>query len=407
MVDIRSIAVLIPEFPGQTHIFFWREILGLRSLGYNVNIISTRPPKSRNFHEFVNDIDDTFYLIPIPYLRVLNFLLLHPGWLLSALRYCLNLRGSLRTRLRTCLFIPVAANLIMYCVRNSIQHVHVHSSADASHILALCSMVKRFNYSVCIHGNLNQYGDNHQAKLSAASCIITVTRPLREEVLSSLPSYSPDKVHVLPMGVDISKFLPRKYIERDSSPYILTSISRLAYVKGHSFTLQALAELRDSFDFRYQIVGDGEMRASLEAEVRTLGLEDRVEFLGFRQEGEVNNILQNTDIFILTSFGYGEAAPVAIMEAMACGVAPVCSIIGGTGDMIKDTFDGMLVRQKDIEDIKRALSYLLGDKKRLEIIGENARKTAEQKFCHNTSATALIRHITHSSPSEKIPDIAH
>ncbi|WGL15249.1 glycosyltransferase family 4 protein [Microbulbifer bruguierae] len=394
MTNSGSLAVLIPEFPGQTHIFFWREIQALRLDGASVKIISTRAPKTRNFHEFCSEIDETFYLTPLRYFTSILFCLRNPRWFASTLAYCFSLKCSLKLRFRTLLFIPVAANLAAYCTEHSIHHVHVHSSADASHITALASLCKKFTYSVCIHGNLNQYGDNHKAKLSSAKFIVTVTKPLQEEIYSTIPQYPKDRVHVLAMGVDVTKFLPRKYPEILEKQFVITSVSRLVHVKGHKFALQALAQLPSEINFLYQIVGDGELRSELENEVQTLGLNDRVTFLGFQKEGEVYNTLMNTDIFMLTSFGFGEAAPVAIMEAMACGVASICSIIGGTKDMITNQHDGMLVQQKNIHDIKQAVLFLLSDRKRLATIGANARKTAEEKFSHKQSASTLLQYIS-------------
>ncbi|GAB2516117.1 glycosyltransferase family 4 protein [Microbulbifer agarilyticus] len=393
MRDEGKLAVLIPEFPGQTHIFFWREIQALRKANHTVQIVSTRKPKENNFHEFYNEVQDTFYLTQIDVLKLLGYCLLNPVWLARAIRYCFSLSGGFKNRLRALLFIPFAGNLNLHCKKHGIEHMHVHSSADAAHIVAIAALSQRFSYSVCIHGNLNQYGTNHREKLSGASAIITVTNPLRDEILTALPEYPVNQVHVLPMGVDVSKFLPRSYASNGAAPVIMTSVSRLAYVKGHTYTLQALAALPKEIDFVYQIVGDGEMRDKLEQEVEALGLTDKVVFLGFKKEADVYDLLQKTDIFLLTSFGYGEAAPVAIMEAMACGVAPICSIIGGTKDMISDKYDGMLVRQKDVDDIKQAILYLLEDQTRIKEIALQARRTAEQKFCHVASANTLAQHV--------------
>lgn len=399
MSNTGSIAVLIPEFPGQTHIFFWREIQALRQSGNQVNIISTRKPKQKNFHEFCSEVDDTFYLTPLRYFSVILFFLQNLVWLMKGFSYCFSLKGGIKTRLRGFLFLPVAANLASYCTENSVRHLHVHSSADASHIAALASLCGKFTYSVCVHGNLNQYGENHHVKLRAASFIITVTKPLQSEIYSTIPDYPKNLVHVLPMGVDISKFLPKQYSDNSDEKFVLTSVSRLAHVKGHRYALQALSELPPEFSFIYQIVGDGEMRAQLESEVDELGLHEKVVFLGFKKEGEVKEILKSTDVFMLTSFGYGEAAPVAIMEAMACGVASICSIIGGTRDMITNEYDGMLVKQKDVQDIKRAITFLISDRKRLAAIGKNARETAEEKFCHRRSAGTLHQYITLHQPA--------
>ena len=392
-----SLAVLIPEFPGQTHIFFWREIQALRQSGNTVKIISTRTPKEENYHEFCKEIYDTFYLTPLRYFQVAIFLFTNLLWTLKSVSYCLDLDGGIAGKAKALLYIPVAANLVLYCKEHSIGHVHVHSSANAAHIAAIASIVGYFTYSVCIHGNLNQYGDNHRAKLSKAAFIVTVTKPLQQEIFSTLPDYPRERVFVLPMGVDVRKFLPRAYSGKAGTPIVVTSISRLAYVKGHTFALRALAALPPGIDFRYQIVGDGEMRSKLEQEVQSLGLNKKVAFLGFQKEGEVYETLRKTDVFMLTSFGFGEAAPVAIMEAMACGVASICSVIGGTRDMITDGYDGLLVEQKNVQHITQALMTLVTNPQKLAEIGTNARTTAEVKFCHQQSANTLLKYITQCS----------
>ena len=393
MQGSTRIGVLIPEFPGQTHIFFWREIEALRDFGADVKIISTRKPAVENFHEFHSEVGDTFYLTSLPVFRTILFLAFNIRWLSRCLSYCMKLKGGPRVKMRTSGFILFAANLIMYCKKHRIDHLHVHSSADAAHVAALASFANKFSYSICVHGNLNQYGDNHSAKFDNAAFIVTVTNPLSKEVSSVLACDRSPRIPVIPMGVDIDKFRPNVRKNQEPNKFVITSVSRLAHVKGHSFALQALSRLPATIDFQYNIVGDGDMREALEDEARELGISDKVKFLGFKKEGEVYEILQQTDVFMLTSFGYGEAAPVAIMEAMACGVTPICSIIGGTTDMITDCHDGKLVEQKNIDDITAALIYLLSDRSRLQEISQNARKTAEVKFCHRISANKLFGQI--------------
>ena len=104
-------------------------------------------------------------------------------------------------------------------------------------------------------------------------------------------------------------------------------------------------------------------------------------------------LLQGADTLALTSIQQGEAAPVAIMEAMACGLAPICSIIGGTPDMIRDGEDGFLVPQEDVAAIARATRILATDPARRAAMGTAARATAERIFDHRTNARALCREI--------------
>ncbi|MFD2858349.1 glycosyltransferase [Seohaeicola zhoushanensis] len=131
----------------------------------------------------------------------------------------------------------------------------------------------------------------------------------------------------------------------------------------------------------------------MEAEIAGLGLGPHVELLGSVGEDRVLALLQEADTLALTSIQQGEAAPVAIMEAMACGLAPVCSIIGGTPDMIRDGEDGFLVPQEDVAAIARATGILATNPLRRAAMGQAARATAERIFDHRGNALALRREI--------------
>ena len=83
----------------------------------------------------------------------------------------------------------------------------------------------------------------------------------------------------------------------------------------------------------------------------------------------------------------------AIMEAMSCGLPVICSIIGGTADMIKDGDDGFLVPQEDLAAIATTARILATDPARRAAMGQAARVTAQEKFDHRTNAQALYREI--------------
>jgi len=401
MIDQKHIlGMLIPEFPSQTHIFFWREIQALREMGCEVHIISTkRPGTTQNQHEFADEVKNTEYLVPFPMVKTLVYLLLHPLWLFRALAYCVKLQeSSLAEKLKAMLFIPVAAHLITFVREKNIAHVHAHSCANSSHLVALAYLQNSLPYSITVHGNLSEYGKDHFSKMRHAKFVATVTKPLQTEVLEANPDFTEERVPVIAMGVDLSRFSVAGPRKDSSAPFKLTSISRLAFVKGHTYTLQALAKLPSDLNFHFSIVGDGEMREQLEKEVTELGLEEKVSILGFKPEGDVIKILEDTDIFLLTSFGFGEAAPVAVMEAMACGKAVVCSIIGGTRDMISDGEDGFLVAQKNVDQISDVLKRLMEDGVLMNDMGHKARKAAEEKFSHKNSAKKLCDSISVDRP---------
>src|SRR5262249_48333734 len=157
-----------------------------------------------------------------------------------------------------------------------------------------------------------------------------------------------DRVGVVWMGVDCEAFRDEGRRAYEPGRLHLVTVARLNPMKGHRHALAAMRAALDSgADLRYTIAGEGPHRGEIEADAKRLGLDGRVDMAGTLGEEAVRDLLQRADAFVLPSVGLGEAAPVSVMEAMACGLPVVSSVIGGTPDMITSGEDGILVRQGD------------------------------------------------------------
>src|SRR5579863_4210121 len=136
------VAFLIPEFPTQTHIFFWREISALRANGVSVDILSTRRPKDGCPHEFGSRAAaETHYIFP-PDPRLAASALSVKG--LS--RVAGYLASLTRNRAEAVAFALAAADLAGYAQRRGIEHLHVHSCASAAHVAAMCFLLSGLPY---------------------------------------------------------------------------------------------------------------------------------------------------------------------------------------------------------------------------------------------------------------------
>ena len=386
---------LVPEFPSQTHAFFWREVQALRSRGVEVFLVSTRrPPAGTCRHEFSQAAAaNTFYLIPPDWLADTLFLLTRLGGVIRAAKYVAGMTesSSPRRMLAASLMLP-AARLCRLSQRLGASHLHVHSFANSAHVAALAKLMGGCDYSLTLHGDLEVYGTDHISKTRHVKFVTCVTEPLKKQLLeqTGLPEAA---VHLLWMGVDTRHFVPgdRAMREDPQGPLRLLTVARLHVNKGHRFALRALKRLKDQgVDTRYTIVGDGQAREEIEQEVRELGLAGSVELVGTQSESEVLTLLQNSDALLLTSVGMGEAAPVAVMEAMSCALPVICSIIGGTRDMIRHDHDGFLVEQEDVEAIAKYIKRLIDDPAMAARMGQAARARAEQIFdCEALAGTLL------------------
>lgn len=131
---------------------------------------------------------------------------------------------------------------------------------------------------------------------------------------------------LIPNAVDLDEFTPVGPLEKSDlrqqlglpiDSLIAVSIARMEPVKNHGFLLRLAARMRDqSIDFTLLLVGAGSLREQLEAETRALQLEDRVRFLGLRDD--VATILRCADFLLLPS--HFEGLPVVLVEAQASGV---------------------------------------------------------------------------------------
>jgi len=384
---------LVPEFPLQTHIFFWREIVALRSLGVEVHLLSTRraaPDACK--HAFAKPAAaETHYVFPPRWLTALGTLAIRPLGTLRALRYIAGLRETpLKKRLKYLGLLLSAADLLSFARQHRLDHIHVHSCADAAHLAALCRLLGGPSYSLTLHGDLPVYGTDHASKMQPAKFVSCVTGPLQKQVMSAvgLPA---ERAPIIWMGVDTERFHDAGQRAHQPGKLHLTTVARLNAMKGHRFALAAIRKaVERGCDLRYTIVGEGEYRPQIEETIRTLGLTERVALTGTQSEDAILELLKTVDAFILPSVGLGEAAPVSVMEAMACGLPVICSIIGGTPDMIASGANGILAPQEDEKAIEEALVLLCQNVEERRRLGQAARQRAVEAFDARQTAGKLL-----------------
>jgi colanic acid/amylovoran biosynthesis glycosyltransferase len=384
-----KIALLIPNFPSQTHAFFWREYLELRKQGVHPLLVSSRRPAACP-HEFAHEARArTHYLIPPRLRRVARHLhRLHIGMF-----YATSLPESgLSDKLRICAMAICAADLLDFCFENRIDHIHVHSCADIAHVAAMCRLMGGPQYSLRLHGDLPVYGRDHRAKMTTARFVCAVARPMQEQVIGEvgIPKHL---TCVVPMGIDTGRICPgnERSFRGSGETLRLVSVARLNSCKGHLYALHGLRCALDAgASLHYTIAGSGEAEAEIRRSIAELNLADQVDMVGSLSEDQVLRLLQCSDLFMLTSVGIGEASPVAVMEAMACGLPVVCSIIGGTPDMIEHQVDGILVPQKDEQAIAEAIAALARDPVRRRQMSLAARQKACERFSVKQTVDALL-----------------
>ncbi|HUF25132.1 MAG TPA: glycosyltransferase [Vicinamibacterales bacterium] len=158
---------------------------------------------------------------------------------------------------------------------------------------------------------------------------------------------------------------------------IVGTVGALVPHKGHRHFVAAAARvLRKVPDARFLIVGEGDERPALEAQIRQLKLEKHVILAGWRPD--VLSVHKAFDLFVLSSVTEGLGT--ALLDAMACRRAVVATRTGGVDEAVDEDRTGLLVEPHDEPALARAIITLLGDEPARRRMGEAGRARVEEKF---------------------------
>ena len=196
----------------------------------------------------------------------------------------------------------------------------------------------------------------------------------------------PRSDEVIHNGIDLERFsapavaAEASQLRRDlgfsDSDLVIGMCAVFREEKRHIDLLEALRRLRDKqLPAKVLLVGDGDMRAQIEARRDALGLEDAVVLCGFKQD--VRPYVAACDIMALTS--HAETFPIATLEYMALGKPVVASNVGGLSEQVADGHNGLLYSAGDIDALVGQLESLATEPAR-KALGHTARQEVEARF---------------------------
>lgn len=155
---------------------------------------------------------------------------------------------------------------------------------------------------------------------------------------------------------------------------VITMVARFAAPKDHSTLLHAVAAVSES-PWRLRLVGDGPLLTDAVSLASSLGITDRVDFLGARTD--VAQLLASSDIFVLAS--RFEGLPISILEAMRAGLPVVASNVGGVPELVTDK-SGILVPASDPDSLATAIRQLVASHELRIRLGRNGRIKFKKDF---------------------------
>ena len=221
----------------------------------------------------------------------------------------------------------------------------------------------------------------------------TVTITVSDEVQRSALRWKmlgPRKVRTIPGGVDLqeiesrlrdlNKHRVKASIDIPQDHLVVGNVAHIRPEKGHVHLIEAAAKVLEQYPkTTFVIVGrekvDGALQ-ELKTKAAALGIQHRMVFTGFQKD--VVAILSTFDVFVLSSLH--EGLPIALLEAMAVGVPPVATAVGGIPEVIEDGENGFLVEPKNPTAMSQKIGVLLENPELRGIMSRKARSRVHEKF---------------------------
>jgi glycosyltransferase involved in cell wall biosynthesis len=250
-------------------------------------------------------------------------------------------------------------------------------------------------YSFTAHAHDIYIDQLHLGTLVRGAKAIAVISEFNRSFLAPYGAGTETPVQLVRCGVIPSAYAFRPRALPSQGPVRAICVATLNELKGHAVLLDAMARGGPELErVQVDIVGSGPLEAELRAQVARLGLEDRVRFNGTRSEDEVARMLDAADVFVLasvvTSTGWMDGIPVALMEALAAGLPVIASRLSGIPELIRDGETGLLACPGDSVDLARAFRRLIADPDATLARARAGRRLIEQEFDIERSADRML-----------------
>jgi glycosyltransferase involved in cell wall biosynthesis len=418
----RTIGYVLKGFPRHSEAFITNEIALLETMGLRLHLFSAFRGDSaskqpvvqqikaplRYLPEVDSTIDQSFFTwmaVNVPrflpdHLRL--FIKRPLSYLETAWEAC---RLSFRCRSGSTLwpkkvfykdFVRAGSIAFQVIQSGTITHLHAHFCHGSTTMAMFASRMAGVPFSFTAHAKdiylpkLNP-GDLLQIKMRRAQFVVTCTGANKQYLKEACPDGAP--VHTIYHGVDTTRFHPAPNGEPDR-PVIL-SVGRFVEKKGFPFLVKACRILKDQgHQFQCRILGEpDEQSQQVQQLIRELSLEDVIVIEPGVTQDELRTLYRQATVFVLpcqiVDNGDRDGIPNVLAEAMATGVPVVSTDISGIPELLVHRTNGLLVPQRDVHGLAKAMEELLTDAELRRRLGQAGRDTICRIFDSATTTKQL------------------
>ena len=401
-----KIAFIVPEFPSLSQTFVLNQITGLVDRGHHVEIFAERSDDQPKTHADVSKyqlLQKTYYFPILPVNKIVRFLkglifvfkyfLKRPGVALRAINFFKygKQASSLNLLFQSMPFLHKSAYDIIHCHFGPYGNLAAMLRDIGAVEGKLTTVFHGYDLTSYINQNsVNCYDDLFQR----GDLFLPISQKWKEKLIQLGCPATKIKVHR--MGVDTKKFVLHSTKDNKKDRFDILTVARLVEKKGVCYGIEAVAKLRKKIPaVHYYIAGDGPLKPELEALINHFGLNENVSLLGWIRQDELLNLMEKTDILIAPSVtgieNDKEGIPVVLIEAMAKGLPVLSTYHSGIPEVVIDGVNGLLVGERDSDDLAEKLLYLFLNPDKMKKMGIRGRQFIEENCDINKLNDKLLK----------------
>lgn len=282
----------------------------------------------------------------------------------------------------------------LHCIKLKPDLILAHWALPTGIIAFIMLKIFRIKFIVSVHGG-------EVAPLKKSKMLRKLVIPMLNQSSMFIVNGEFTEKEFIKMGINKEKirviYGPPNYADHSTNKKFLTEfrnkitepnnkiilcVARLVEVKGVEYLVRAIPMIKFP-NIHCLIVGNGNLAKHLKELATSLGLKNKITFYGRADQPELSWIYDISDVFvsssIIDSSGATDSMPLTIPEAMEAGLAVIGTNVGGIPYMIKDMENGLIVKQKDLKGIAKAVNRILTEENlRIKLV-ENSRKLVKKR----------------------------
>ncbi len=367
-----AVAFVLKGYPRLSETFIAQEIAELERRGLDIRIVALRHPTDKRRHPIHNEIrapvdylPEYLWREPVRVLRAWWRLRHGPGYLQARQSWLADLwRDPTPNRVRR-----FGQALVLACeLPLEVRHLHAHFLHTPASVVRYAAAIRGLKWTASAHAKDIWTTPPWELREKLVSCewLVTCTAANAAYLAQMAP---PGRVELAYHGLDLKRFNAvvaqvSQRAGRDApEPVLVLSVGRLVEKKGTDVLLDALACLPPDLHWRLIHVGGGPLGRTMRKRAATLGIANRVDWLGALPQDELIREYRRADLFALAcriaDDGDRDGLPNVLMEAQSQGLACVATDVSAVRELIEDGVNGALVKAEQPRDFAQALERLM------------------------------------------------